>query len=228
MFLRTINSLLLVLYLSASVAVQDFVSPQPGEWSAKSIRLWPENVTIDQRPNGVTFKSPSGRYAIAVTVSDLSEVKLTDLTNQKVIGTFPLMNLSLSEILWSPDEKTFALTQSDGGGVGTWILSIGQISDKGTLSISDDIDKLALADFRNKILPKDCSDEYPNLAAVSWVESRKLFIVGEVPPHSSCKKMGALFGYVIAIPSGEILTRIDDKMISKEWHAQLGQRLKKK
>jgi len=228
MLLRITNSLLLVLYLSASAVAQDFMSPQPGEWSANSIRLWPVNVSIDQRPSGVVVKSPRSRYAFTVTVKDLSEVKLTDLAKQKVVGTFPLMNLSLSEILWSPDERTFALTQSDGGWVGTWNLSIGQISDEGTLSFLNEIDKVILADFKKRILPKDCADEYPNVAAVAWVDSNKLLLVGEVPPHSSCSKMSAIFGYVVEIPSEKILNRIDENTLSNEWKAWLGPRLKKK
>lgn len=225
---RVAISLLLGLYLSASAIAQDVISPEPGAWSAKSIRLWPQNATIDQKPNGIVVKSPSGQYAIAVTVKDVSEVKLTDLTNQKIVGAFPLMSLSLSELLWSPNERTFALTQSDGGWVGTWILSIGQISDKGTLSFLNKIDKVALTDFKKTIMPKDCADEYPNFAAVAWIDPDKLLIVGEVPPHSSCKNMGVFFGYVIEIPSGKILNRIDENKLNNEWNVQLGTRLKKK
>lgn len=68
-----------------------------------------------------------------------------------------------------------------------------------------------------------CSpQEIPNVAAIDWIKSSdKLLILAQVPPHSSCNKMGMIKIYEISIPSGHILRSYNENALPKYWRSRI-------
>jgi hypothetical protein len=90
----------------------------------------------------------------------------------------------LAELLWSPNSNAFFLTESDGGEVGTWNVTIYEI--KGTQVRKLFVSKHVLDSFRKRYT---CTEsEEPNITAVKWINGgSKVLLVAQVPPHSSCR-----------------------------------------
>jgi hypothetical protein len=89
------------------------------------------------------------------------------------------------------------------------------------------IGRHVLKDFKRHY--KCWEPELPNVGAVAWIEgSAKLLLAAQVPPHSSCREMGKLRGYVVSVPRGAILESMDEKVLRDRWEDLLGWRLSKK
>jgi hypothetical protein len=126
-----------------------------------------------------------------------------------------------AELIWSPDSTVFAVTQTDGGAVGTWFVTLFLV-EKGRV--------------RHMIVAKEvvthahkrftCVEpQPPNVAAVTWVNgSRHLLLVAEVPPHSNCHEMGRTFGYLVSVPTGRIVREISARELEERWGKSLGER----
>ena len=85
--------------------------------------------------------------------------------------------------------------------------------------------RLVLADFK-QLFPR-CPDEYPNVAAVGWLDgSRHLRLVVEMPCHSSCTDMCRVAGYVIETARRVILERLPETALRRGWNAAIGSRLR--
>lgn len=129
----------------------------------------------------------------------------------------------LWEVVWSPDSKRFAVNLSDGGAVGTWDADIFDIDATGharALGISELIRHAA------KALPLCLSPEHVNVAVLGWdADGDVVFLVAEVPPHSSCQNMGALQGFKVALPSKKILDVVPEPALRHRWRHLFGTRL---
>src|SRR5262249_36283958 len=113
---------------------------------------------------------------------------------------------TLAEVLWAPDSSAFALTESDGGSVGTWSTTVYRLDE--ALIRPARIDHDVLQDFRRHF--PQCPDESPNVVAVGWSDgSASIRIVVQMPCHSSCSAMCAFRGYVINSESGKIEEQLD-------------------
>jgi hypothetical protein len=128
----------------------------------------------------------------------------------------------LAELLWAPDSSAFVVTESDGGWVGSWLVNVYRID-------GDTVAKLdvsqAVTDVFQKRYP--CVEpETPNVGAVAWLEgSKRLLLVAEVPPHSSCHEMGKLGGFVVEVPGGRIVQEYSEAELRDKWGKYLGIRL---
>ncbi|MCU1285653.1 MAG: hypothetical protein JWO13_2003 [Acidobacteriales bacterium] len=125
----------------------------------------------------------------------------------------------IAEIKWSPDSKAFFVTQSDGGSIGTYYVDVFLAGDENLTWVNPA--KTVEKDFKKQYTCQ--SPETPNIGAVSWIgTSDKLLLIAQVPPHSTCPKMGSFFGYAVSIPSGQILNTYSEKDIFSRWHHKLG------
>jgi hypothetical protein len=196
---------------------------QPGVWSSAAKYLWPGPTAVANFPLGgrnIVVVSPGG--AIETRVTNI-ELTLVDRNQPTRFAQTSIPVASLAEILWARDSDAFALTQSDGGWVGTWSVRLYRLKPTG-LSESDP-GRLVLAHFK-QLFPR-CPDEYPNVAAVGWVDgSRRLRLVVEMPCHSSCTDMCRVAGYVVDTAGGVILERLPETALRRAWKAAIGSRLR--
>jgi len=196
---------------------------QPGVWLASGQYLWPGPTAIADFPlhgRDIIASSPDGAITTRVTETELT---LVDRNNAMRFAGASIPLASLGEILWAPDSTAFALTQSDGGWVGTWSVKIYRLK-SGGVSASDP-GGLPLADFK-RLFPR-CSDEYANVAAVGWLDgSRRLRLVVEMPCHSSCSDMCKVVGYVVDPTHGGVIERVPAPAIRGRWKTALGLRLR--
>ena|SRR2546422_369590 len=197
--------------------------PKPGIWSAKAVYLWPGPTALADRPLGgraIEVLSPDGKNTLVVRDGALT---VRTAVGSTLPAGSPLHVEDLAEVSWAPDSKAFYVTQSDGGWVGSWYLMVYLLSSDGLGEA--DISQAALKDFQSRV--SGCPEEKANIAAIGWDGgSKKLLLVAEAPPHSSCRDMGKIHGYLVAVPTGEILAKYDRRSIEKSWGSLLGQRLK--
>jgi hypothetical protein len=164
-----------------------FEKARPGEWARDGKYLWPGPTAIADFPLGgrnIAVVSPDSTITLTVRDSEMT-VSGPSVTSRS-IGID-----SLSEILWAPDSKAFAITSSDGGWVGTWTVTV-HWRDGRTTNPS----KAALQRFKREF--PMCPDEFPNVAAVGWAQSsRNLRVLVEMPCRSSCPQMCKFRGFVV-------------------------------
>lgn len=136
-----------------------------------------------------------------------------------------LVNPSLMEVLWSPDSQRLAFNVSDGGVVGSWEVtaySVENRSKPAVISFAEEIKLLANA------LPQCEEKEDANIGIAAWLAGGKeLLLVAEVPPHSSCRNMGALQGFRVSAATGKIIEQITEQSLRQKWNAVLGCRFSK-
>lgn len=201
-----------------------FGRAQSGVWSSAGEYLWPGPTAVADLPIGgrsIMVASPDG--AITTRVTNI-ELTLVDRNNPARFAQTSIPIASLAEILWAPDSSAFALTQSDGGWVAAWSVRAYRLRSTG-LSESDP-GRLALADFKQ--LFSRCRDEYPNVAAVDWLNgSSRLRLVLEMPCHSSCRDMCRVAGYVVNVADGAVIERVPEAAVQREWKAITGLRFRR-
>ena len=124
------------------------------------------------------------------------------------------------EVLWSPDSQRFALNVSDGGVVGGWFAKVYWIDESGgvnQIDIGSEVLRLANS------LPRCEEREDANIGVVAWLDGGKeLLLVAEVPPHSSCRNMGALQGFRVSATTGVVVEHISERQLRQKWNATLG------
>lgn len=211
----------LVAITAISGGAEVFTTAQPGEWSAHGVYLWPGPTAIADFPVGgrqLRIPGPDGKTVLWVGDTEASLI----FASSKRTSAFRI--LSLAEILWAPNAAAFALTESDGGWVGSWSVRVGQVSRSGELRFHE-IGRRVSEDFYVRISKRQCP-EYANIGAIAWVKGdTELLLVAEAPPHSSCPVMTAVCGYVVAIPSGVIRHRLGPQALKRDWGNALGSRL---
>lgn len=128
---------------------------------------------------------------------------------------------SLPEVLVSPDGRHIALTDSDGGFVGSFRIQI--VNRDGETLPPPDFSALARRDYQSR--PGVCT-ESPNAAAIAWRnDGQSLLVVVESPPHSSCPDLGAMRGYELDSVTGEILASYPEADFRRRFQPLLGPRL---
>jgi hypothetical protein len=132
----------------------------------------------------------------------------------------------LTEILWSPDSKAFVVNASNGGVVGTWNAYYYSIDAQGR-PVSTNLQD-SLSAMTQKI--PHCDDqEKANVGVAGWLDGGKdLLVVAEVPPHSSCRNMGAIRGFRVEVAPWSIVGEISESKLRRDWGRLLGPRFASK
>ena len=200
---------------AAAFAAEHFDTPLPGQWSRAGAYLWPGPAVVADLPEegrNLTIPSPDGSATVQVVGHELAVARVDGAT----YGPFPVE--ALAEVLWSPDSRAVAITSSDGGWVGNWSVKVLRVAD----GKSTDPASQALKRFRRE-LPQ-CPAESPNAGAVGWQSGGRLAILVEMPCHGSCERMCTQRGYVVDARTGNVLRRLDERQVAREWRRLLGER----
>lgn len=166
--------------------------------------------------------APDGRRKILATREGLQFVEVSTQSVQvlPVVAMQPLW-----EVIWAPDSTHVAVNASDGGAVGTWDATIFKLRPNGSISafLVSSLVRRAAHTFAKCDSPEDV-----NVAVVGWEDNVAIaHVVAEVPPHSSCKNMGSLRGYRVAVKSERILESLSESSLKNRWAAELGLRFKR-
>ena len=127
-----------------------------------------------------------------------------------------------AEIAWAPDSSAFFITQTNDGLDGPWSSRIFLVGRDGVHVV--DPARNAVGRFRAQ---QSCApSDVPNVAAAAWLDgAKRLLIVTEVPPRSSCAQTGKAAGYVVAIPSAQVERELTGEALHREFRARLGPRV---
>ena len=212
LFTQIVVVLTVVLSLSSAEAISEIEQPV---WSKGATPIW--------LPPGVEVSSPDKTKIAIISHTDYLRLAVR-MKGQTLAGIENEGVHSIAEMAWAPDSTAFYITATDGGDVGTWLTTV-YLIEKGRvrrIDVRDEIMKRSMKQY-------SCIEpEKPNIAAIKWLEgSAKLLFVAEVPPHSSCPDMGKLFGYIVSIPSGNIVEELDEKKLGAQWARYLGLRIRR-
>jgi hypothetical protein len=187
-----------------------------GDWSSVAYFVWPLGKDVPDQQ--IRIPSPDGCRSVVIRKDNLNIIM-----SQPNARPSPSVYLyGLAEVGWASDSTALFLTRSDGGWVGSWFTRV--ILMKGREFGEIDVTHQAAEDFHKHI--SKCPKEQPNVIAITWVGgSRQLLLVAESPDHSSCPDMGNIAGYLVEMPSGEIIKRYDKKELRANYGSYFGPRL---
>ena len=186
-----------------------------GVWSAEG------KIPFDLgRGTAVAIMAPRGVVSVIPTDSGLSYVG--ELGQVPLFGFFG--NPPLTEIIWAPNSLAFIVNESDGGLVGTWSAHYFSIEHGQPVSHSLDavVRKLVTQGLRCD------AGETPNFGVAGWVNGgSSVLLIEEIPPHSSCRNMGAFIGVEVSVSSWTVSRRFSERALQKRWPNLLGCRLRR-
>jgi len=205
------QALMVVLpFLLITVGTNGPACAEGGAWSQSAFSI--------PAQRSIRFPSPDRKRSVVVegasiAVSD-EGVWLPGLEGYTV--------LLPAELAWSPDSKSFVITASEAGAEGAWYVSVLVIENDRVNYY--DVTGEATGRFREK---NPCMGaEEPDMGAIKWLKDpKKLLVAAAVPARSSCTDRRAVWGYIIEIPSGKVLSEIEPKKLSEDWGEYLGPRL---
>jgi hypothetical protein len=205
--------LLLIAAVFGQLVTSTDVAAQVSQWSKEATSL-----SFEKGIRQIKNISP-GEKKIAI----IDGVKLLVMMEGKTLPGIEDAGVStLAELLWAPDSTAFSITESYGGVVGDWHVTVYEIRDERVqrLNITADVVKSFKKHYKCK------ESEEPNVGAIEWLNGGKqLLLVAEVPPHSSCPRMGKLRGYIVKIPTGRIAEEFSERKLRSNWGPYLGNRL---
>ncbi len=210
--MRSIIVLILMAMISPQAVYCESLSADEGLWSREAIPFQ-YHACIPE----IDLVSPDGTITILIKgVSICVKVKdkcLSGIENEGVSG--------LAELMWSPDSSGFVITQSEGGEVGEWNVSVYLIQNSTVHKL--DVTQLVVSSFKKHY---SCLEpEEPNIGAIRWLNGgKRLLLAAEVPPHSSCPEMGKKRGYIVEIRTGTILQEVSGSDLIDRWRSFLGKR----
>lgn len=172
-------------------------------------------------PRPMTVTAPDGHTRAVARYSDFSADD-SDARLAVFVGgedhDFP--GGSHAELLWAPHSRAIAVTANESGAGGAYEAAILVRPAKGhhwrQIDLTDKVSKLFAPRMR-------CNgDEEPNVAAIGWTSGQRLIVVAQVPPHSSCANRGSFTGYIVDVPSGDVLMEIDRQTLRRRYARMLG------
>lgn len=182
-------------------------------WSADFSPLY--NPNQENPPLSIT--SPDKKHT--VTNQD-NALFFISTGNEETLSTY--VSPGLIEMSWAKDSKSFAINYSDGSYVGSWNVDYYVIKPNNHLKR---IDITGKAKTLSKEFAQCDEPEELNFALLTWLQPQEAILVAEVPPHSTCKNMGALQGFRMNLSKVEILEVYDEETLREKWNDVLGKRL---
>jgi hypothetical protein len=203
-----------VLLLLTSFSLPGTARELSGSWSTHATGIWAPHKTI-------TVPSPDGTKKIVVQPIEKAESDATTNVSVRAFGhTFKtrIGEWVNAEVLWSPDSRAFAVTYSDGGAIGTYHVTIVQVTSNG-LRYSEPV-----PNGRSLFVPQCFDAELPNVAAIRWQnsDSSRLLIAIQVPPHSSCASMGTFHAFEISTTDASVVAKYGQLEAKKKFAKDIG------
>jgi hypothetical protein len=171
-------------------------------------------------PGSLPAEIPSsdGKVAIKETADGLAVVGKSTTVLQEVLSV-----PSLTEVLWSPDSRTFVVNVSDGDQAGVWQAFVYSL-DPGDRPARRDLRGL-LAPFTDRFARCDRPDPV-NIGGVAWLDDGKdLLVLAEVPQHATCRNRGELQGFRVGVASWRVKAQIAQGELLTHWMSTFGSRL---
>jgi hypothetical protein len=181
------------------------------EFKTKKVLSPSRRFSINGTPDGILFNNGSTPPVALAPLSSLDSAEM-------------LYARPLTEIVWSPNSQSFAVDASEGGNVGTYETAIYTINNALQLNriIIDPEVHIHMMQLQRC---DPLEPERPNLGVVGWLaKGSEILLVAEVPPHSSCKNMGALLGFRIAATTGSLIDKVSEPVLRKKYKHLLGTR----
>jgi hypothetical protein len=127
-----------------------------------------------------------------------------------------------AELAWAPDSRALYITEGSGYSTG-YRVRIYRL-ESGSRRYVKGVNSTIHRDFERR---HKCSEgQLPNVAGMHWMgDSQRLLIVAEVPPIGICPDMEYFGGYLVSIPTGQIVERYDPQELEDRWKDALGYRL---
>src|SRR5262249_17624234 len=123
-----------------------------------------------------------------------------------------------TEVLWSPDSKSFAVNQTEGGGGIGQRAYIFYVTRNGLqrLDVSAPIEKAFGSPVKCEVpVP-------PNTAVLQWLDPKRILVVAEVVNVSICKCPGTFQSYELSIPNLRIIRRYTQSGTKRGFAGVLG------
>ena len=170
---------------------------------------------------GKTAPSPDGKDTVSLRVLDENAEDFPSLvvvvTPQRRLTS--KINFGLNaQVLWNADSSGFAVTGSSEGANGRYHTSAFLLR-KGQL-VQVPLTRIIENAFGH---PMKCGwPELPNVAAVRWLDSRRLLLAAEIINHSNCDCFGTFKGYVVDVLNQSVVRAYDQLQVKERFHADLG------
>jgi len=123
-----------------------------------------------------------------------------------------------TEVLWSPDSKSFAVNQTEGGrGIGqrAYVFYVKR-NGLQRLDVSAPIEKTFGSPVKCEVpVP-------PNTAVIRWLDPNRILVVAEVVNVSICKCPGTFRTYELSIPNLKIIRRYTQSETKRRFSDVLG------
>ncbi len=211
--------------------------PNAPVWSKKAISF---RVTCagDLAPcKTLVIPSPNHRSAVTVWYSstvdapDIAVASLRVVTDGTEIGTVNPVGSIDSELTWAPDSKAF-FVNGNNNGYDDYHVAVHVLSEPGLGPnfITEQVEQDMVRSFppcKAADAPEDCAEvasdpDYPS-AGIDWLrDSSTLVVMAEVPCTS---QMGGIMcqvhGYEVAVPSGNILRRMQPREFARRWQPSM-------
>lgn len=199
-----------------------FCQPSPYVLAASELPVW-SNAAVPLYGNETRHFEVAAPDGTKVAVIDGVSLSVVAYGN-RLPGIEHAGVSTLAELSWAPDSSAFFITESYGGAVGDWHVTVFMVTGGSVsrVNVGNNVMKSFMMHYR-------CEEpEEPNIGGIKWLNNgRQLLLAAEVPPHSTCPEMGKVMGYIVDIPSGKILQEFRDKALKDDWGQFLGQRFPK-
>jgi hypothetical protein len=174
---------------------------------------------------GKSASSPNGKRVVSIGApnfdTDDHPARVTVHTERGEWNTTIRFGLD-TEILWSPDSESFAVTGSCCGAAGQYETDVFDLTG-GRLKVV----RLTILIERAFGHPVACRmPEPPNVGAIKWlVPSKKLLVAAEIIHHSNCDSFGTFRAYVVDLAGPLVIRSFNQIKARKLYGEDLGEEL---
>ena len=170
---------------------------------------------------GKTASSPNGKNVVSLRVLDDNPEDFPSLVIVKTPHGQLTSKIAFglnAQVLWNADSGEFAVTGSSEGANGQYYTSAFSLW-------NGKLVQMPLTRTIEKAFghPMKCgSPEEPNVAAVKWLDRRRLLVAAEIINHSNCDCFGTFKGYVVDVVDQSVVRVYDQLQVKRRFHADLG------
>lgn len=170
---------------------------------------------------GKSAPSPDGKKVVSLRVLDDNAEDFPSLVIVKTPHGQLTSKIAFGlngQVLWNTDSSGFAVTGSSGGANGQYQSSAFSLQNGRLVQIP--LTRLIEKAFGQ---PMKCGwPETPNVAAVKWLDQKRLLLAAEIINHSNCDCFGTFKGYVVDVINRSVVRVYDQLEAKRQFHADVG------